>query len=115
MTIKKGFMHDVPAYLPVSLDAEPRKAMAGQPMGVVLGLGTSVEIDEEAALFADVPTVYTSTIEEESELAIVSLSKNPLENIRFKITQLIKDKKITATTVRMAKELKDTYDKSLFG
>ena len=88
MIIKKGFMTEVPRYLPVSVDVEPRRKRTGLPMGEVLGLGTASEIDEEADVFADVPTIYTSTHEAEQELAPCVVSKNPLEVlIRWKIHQ----------------------------
>ena len=80
MTIKRRFMTEVPNYHPVSAPERRRRNTPGQPMGLVLDLGTSAQLDEEVANFADVPTVYTSTIEAEEELApCTSSKKNPLE------------------------------------
>ena len=80
MTIKNQFMNEIPAYYPVSGTEQRRRKTTGQPMSLVLDLGTSAELDEEAAILADVPTVYTSTHEAEEELAPCTWSnKNPLE------------------------------------
>ena len=74
-------MFEIPRYLPVSETEQRRRRTPGQPMGIVLGMGTSAELDEEAALFADVPTVFTSTHEAEEELAPSTAVSNrdPLE------------------------------------